>query len=183
MINYNHDIMIDLTYSDLGFKFKPLYYVNAVKDCIDSMNEGSSCDNIRIYPKIYIYMDENKLTCSHSYFHYANDIFNEITKRNIHYTSIEIKVKNYEKIFNEAKKYRNIILGTNIITYFAIKNNINDIEDMNIICFQFGPINLNEINPYYLNKLSIFKDGGNFYIDNPLIQDFYIVYTDLNYIQ
>ena len=185
MVNYSKDIMIDMSYSDIGLKFNSSYYINAIKDCIDSINEGSSCDDDKVIPNIYIFIENNKISSSVIYMNYVNEIGIEIEKElnklNI-YKSVKVLIDTYESIFNEAKKFKNIILGSNIITYFAVKENINSIEDMTIIAFQFGPLKMEDINRDLLKKLIVFKDDGNFYLDNPLIQDFYITYTDLNFL-
>lgn len=174
--------MIDLSYSDLGLKFNSSYYINAIKDCIDSINEGANCEGDKIVPNIYIYLDNNKISTSHFYLTYINeiciDINKKLNKRNL-YKEIKVFTCIYEDIYKEAKKFRNIILGSNIITYFAVKQNNNEIENMTVVAFQFGPLNIpfkNELS----KKINIYKDDGNLYIENPLVEDFYITYTDLN---
>jgi hypothetical protein len=60
-----------------------------------------------------------------------------------------------------------------------VKQNVNDIENMTVVAFQFGPLNLSfkkELN----KKVNIYKDDSNLYIENPLVEDFYITYTDLD---
>ena len=177
--------MIDLSYSDLGLKFNSNYYINAIKDCIDSINEGTNCEGDKIIPNIYIYLDNNKISTSNLYLNYIDEIYRDIEKslNNLKlYKEIKVLSCKYEDIYNQAKNFRNIILGSNIITYFAVKQNVNDIENMTVVAFQFGPLNLSfkTIKNELIKNLNIYKDDGNFYIENPLVEDFYITYTDLD---
>jgi hypothetical protein len=177
--------MIDLSYSDLGLKFNSNYYINAIKDCIDSINEGTSCEGDKIRPNIYIYLDNGKISTSGLYLNYINEICRDIDKKlrkRKLYKEIKVFTSIYDDIYEEAKKFRNIILGSNIITYFAVKQNVNDIENMTVVAFQFGPLNLSFkfIKNELIKKVNVYKDDGSFYIENPLVEDFYITYTDLN---
>jgi hypothetical protein len=63
-----------------------------------------------------------------------------------------------------------------------VKQNVNDIENMTVVAFQFGPLNLSFkfIKNELIKKVNVYKDDGSFYIENPLVEDFYITYTDLN---
>ncbi len=192
MYNYDKGIFIDLSsFSDKtykGLKFKSLYFTNAITDIIDSMEEGQLCDgcqgpicnncNENCNKKYDVYIFVNNET--KSYLQYVNNIVESIKSFNRN-LNVELNIVSYDTIYELSKKFRNIILSSNIITYFAVNQNVNDVEDLIVIGYHFGLLkSLDSVDVKFYN--SLYFDSNKFYISNPLMKSEFISYTDLEYL-
>ena len=175
MYNTETDIIVDLRLGSKNPKsLKPEYYKLCIENMIDTLNEGSDCLYKKHYRVIFL-IEENK--------DYENYIPEKIGNYNI-----DFKKENYDTIYNLIKEMKYIILGDNIISYFALKENRNSIEDMIVIAFEFFHIqnskSLEKSLKYKDTELYVDSDKkllkGNIYIKNPLLKTEYILISDLN---
>jgi hypothetical protein len=171
-----NDILIDLSNKII---FKDEYYKICVLSIIDSIIEGENCChgkckkyNDRKFRLVFM-LDKNINT---------NDVINYkefSNKLNCDYLVVR---EDYECIYNHFKKAKYIILSNNILSFFAVKENINDIEDMIVVAFEYGLLNKKEIKKLS-NSVDIYKEFDNFYIINPLLKSEYLLISDLNLIK
>lgn len=204
MYNYDKGIFIDLSSFDdkvyYGLKFKSSYFINAIKDIIDSLEEGVLCEKHNTPSSkgvlcngqncssskgvlcdgkrydVYIFTNQEK----DFHMSYVNNIYTDIKKTNSK-LNVELNIVSYDIIYELSKKFKNVILSSNIITYLEVNRNMNDIEDQIVIGYHFGLIKPSQIK-VIKNYDSLYIDNDKFYITNPLVRSEFISYTDLDYL-
>jgi len=187
MFNLEHDILIDISSFKGGLTFNIDYFTNAIKDITDSLNEGLNCNGTckdGCGPNYDVYFITDKINNKNTKL--VDNISKELNMENL---SIYLIEKDYDTIYTYITKFRNIILSSNILSYFAAKQNINKDEDVLILCFEYGKIENEDIEKYkkldtdLMFENQLFIDGDNYYVENPLISSHFIVYSDLDYLE
>jgi hypothetical protein len=176
MFNFDTDILIDLTSFILNeVKFKKEYYVLAIKNIIDSVNEGNECIKVKKIKNLIFVINKS----SKSILKFIQSISSNF---DIKSTIVNDDYKG-DFTYNIAKKFKYIVLSSNILSFFAVNQNINQVEDMIVVAFEYGIIEENEIykttNVYIDSK----KKDKKFYVKNPLLRSEYLLISDMDLIE
>lgn len=204
--NFDEDIFIDMTGETL---YKSQFYINGIKDILDSKNEGIVCEikcdgqcinSIKKKVKIHIFYD-NFVTANFVGDNFVGDKIAKIDKiakssmikkieaGNFGDYSPEILIyKTPANMFYAFQHAKYMILNSSISFYGALLNK-NSIESIIAISFAYRLLNNNFVGEKFIENFNIFEENieiykdKNFYYFDTLIRPEFLVYTDLGFLR